>query len=85
MQPGLSTRSESVVQRYNEHLAVAPLAIAHREDNEVLARGINGFTHYIAELVQTVGLADQRKAIVLWLHLVGRRTLDQFFQQPSHG
>ena len=84
MQPGLSTRSESVVQRYNEHLAVAGVAIARSEDDEVVARVICRLADQITELVQTPGLADQYEAIVLGLNFASPGAFDQFFQKPSH-
>lgn len=55
-------------------------AVARWEDHELLARVIDGLTHQIAELVQTVRLADQREAVVLGLHFVSRGALNQFIQ-----
>ena len=55
-------------------------AVTCREHHEVLASVVYGLSHQIAELVQTVGLADQSETVRLGLHLAGRGTLDQFIQ-----
>lgn len=57
-----------LVEGHHEHLAIAVVAIARAEDDEVAARVICRLADKIAELVQTAGLADQCEAIVLGLN-----------------
>ena len=59
------------------------------EDLDVLidlfARLFCRLPHDIAELVDVVGLADQREAVPLDLYVVGGGTALQLVEQPSHG
>lgn len=78
----LTRTGETIRQKAYE---VDPVvAVAGGEDDELLAGAVCSLTHQVAELVDVARLADQDEAVLILPNVVGRRSLQQLVEQPSH-
>ncbi|WP_197228294.1 hypothetical protein [Paenibacillus polymyxa] len=66
-----SSARRHVVQREDEHLAVAVVAIADGKGHVIFPSVVGGLSHYIVELGGSPRIADQQEAIAVPPNLVG--------------